>query len=168
MPIGIKPQNLNNSFDYGSGPKNQLQKWMEMGYLENMSFPTAQSTVIDYSDASKPLELRVRSYIDANCSHCHSAGRHCDYRPMRFAFRDTGGSEGRANLGVCVDTEDMQDFPEQLNKIVNPGRPSQSMLFYRINTTDEAYRMPLHGRSVIHDEGVALFTEWINQLQDCE
>lgn len=168
VPIGPKPQNLNFNYQYESGSQNQLQKWMAVGYLENGPLPLASSSAIDYSDASQPLELRVRSYADANCAHCHSDMRHCDYRPMRFAFADTGGENGRTNLGVCVDTQDMQGFPSELNKIVNPGRPMQSMLHYRINTTNEAYRMPLHGRTVIHEEGVQLFTEWINSLQECQ
>lgn len=169
IPIGIKPQNLNYPISYGSSMQNQLQKWIAMGYLEgDFQMPDASQTVIDYSDISKPVELRVRSYVDANCSHCHSPMRHCDYRPMNLAFTATGGPNGRTNLGVCVSTEDMQDFPPELDKIVNPGRAAQSMMFYRINTTDEAYRMPLHGRTVIHEEAIGLFTEWINSLPDCE
>ena len=35
---------------------------------------------------------------------------------------------------------------------------------HSLNTTNEAERMPLLGRSVIHEEGVALIEEWINQL----
>jgi hypothetical protein len=36
-----------------------------------------------------------------------------------------------------------------------------------MNTTNESYMMPLHGRALIHDEGVALIEEWINALQNC-
>ena len=35
LPIGPKPQNLNRSFEYTTGSKNQLTKWVEMGYLNN-------------------------------------------------------------------------------------------------------------------------------------
>jgi hypothetical protein len=94
--------------------------------------------------------------------------RHCDYRPMRFAFSETGNANGQTNMGVCVNTEDMQDFPTELNKIIAPGNIDGSMLFFRINTTDVTYRMPLHGRTVIHEEGVALIEEWINSLHDCD
>ncbi|RZJ33405.1 MAG: hypothetical protein EOO51_14065 [Flavobacterium sp.] len=168
-PIGIKPQNLNFEINYGASVKNQLLKWIEKGYLEDgFSLPAPDNTVINYSDVSKPLALRTRSYVDANCSHCHQEGRHCDYRPMRFDFTHTGNAQGNTNMGVCVDTEDMQDFPTELNKIVAPGNPGHSMLYYRINTTNEAYRMPLHGRTIIHDEGVALMAAWINSLHDCE
>lgn len=167
-PIGIKPQNLNHNYNYGSVSKNQLTKWIEQGYLENnFTFPTAEHTTINYSDASQPLELRARSYVDINCAHCHQNDRHCDYRPMRFAFSETGGTNGHTNMGLCVPTQDMQDFPTAYNTIIKPGSTERSMLFYRINTTDESYRMPLHGRTLIHDEGVALMEEWINSLTSC-
>jgi uncharacterized repeat protein (TIGR03806 family) len=167
VPIGVKPQNLNFNYNYADGSKNQLTKWIEEGYLENnFSLPTPENTTIDYNDTSKSLELRARSYVDINCSHCHGDDRHCDYRPMRFAFSETNGNT--AHMGVCVDTEDMQDFPSSLSKIVTPGNTEKSMMYYRLNTTNEAYRMPLHGRTIIHQEGIALIEAWINSLAPCD
>lgn len=167
IPIGIKPQNLNFSYDYGAETKNQLTKWVEKGYLENnFTLPTAEHTVIDYNDTTKPLETRVRSYLDSNCSHCHAINRHCDYRPMQFPFNLTDGTNGRTMIGVCVDTEDYS-FAPALTKIVQPGNINRSMLYYRLNTTDESFRMPLHGRTVLHEEGIALIEQWINSLPPC-
>lgn len=161
IPIGIKPQNLNFNYNYGSESKNQLQKWIDYGYLEGgFSLPSAQNTVVNYEDTSKSLEQRARAYFDANCAHCHDEKGHCDYRPMKFRHVNTADL---VNMGVCVDTEDIQDYPE-LNKIIAPGNPEASMLYFRVNTVDEAYRMPLHGRSIIHTEGVSLIRDWINSL----
>ena len=168
IPIGVKPQNLNYNYNYGSVSKNQLTKWIEQGYLESdFSLPTTTNTTVNYSDNTKPLELRVRSYVDANCAHCHQQNRHCDYRPMRFGFAETSGANAHTNMGVCVPTADMQDFPAAYSTIVKPGSIERSMLYYRINTIDESFRMPLHGRTLIHDEGVALIEEWINSLTTC-
>jgi len=86
---------------------------------------------------------------------------------MRFAYSETGASNGLTNLGVCVNTVDMQNFAPALSKIITPGNINRSMLYHRINTTDEAFRMPLHGRTVIHTEGVNLIGQWINTLQPC-
>jgi uncharacterized repeat protein (TIGR03806 family) len=169
-PIGIKPQNLNFNYNYGTDTKNQLSKWIEIGYLENnFNLPSTTNTVIDYNDTSKPLEQRVRSYLDINCSHCHYTNGHCDYRPMRFTYTETGlpNGLGLTNMGVCVDTQDVQDFPAALSKIITPGNPDRSMLFYRLNTENENYRMPLHGRTIIHQEGVQLISDWISTLQTC-
>lgn len=168
IPIGIKPQNLNYNYNYGSISKNQLAQWIDLGYLnDNFSLPTAEHTTVNYNDASKPIELRARSYVDSNCSHCHQDNRHCDYRPMKFNFSATGGTNGHTNMGLCVPTQDMQDFPVAYNTIIKPGSIERSMLYYRINTTSESYRMPLHGRTLIHDEGVALMEQWINSLTTC-
>ena len=168
IPIGIKPQNLNYNYNYGLYSKNQLTKWQELGYLENnFSLPSPENTVVDYNDTSKPISVRARSYVDINCSHCHQTDRHCDYRPMRFAFNETGNSNGLANMGVCIPTSDMQDFPQALSKVVAPGNINKSMMYYRLNTTNESYRMPLHGRTIIHEEGIALIQEWINSLAPC-
>lgn len=170
IPIGIKPQNLNWNYNYTTGPKNQLTQWIDKGYLQNnFSLPTTANSAIDYNDLTKPLELRARSYVDANCSHCHMGDRHCDYRPMRFAFSETGlpNGQGLIDMGVCVPTQDMQDFPSALSTIIKPGNIERSMLYYRLNTTNESYRMPLHGRTIIHEEGVLLMEQWINSMSDC-
>lgn len=169
IPIGIKPQNLNLNYKYGTSTQNQLTKWIEQGYLENnFTFPTENNSTIDYNDASKSLEKRVRSYLDINCAHCHQNGKHCDYRPMRFAFNETGATNGLTNMGVCVDTQDMQNFAPSLGKIITPGNINRSMLYYRLNTTNEAFRMPLHGRTVVHEEAISLIGQWINSLQPCQ
>lgn len=165
-PIGIKPQNLNLSYEYSDETENQLTKWQEVGFLENgFSLPSVQNTVINYDDETQSIDKRARAYFDINCAHCHTEGGHCSYRPMRFAYEDTFNNN--TNMGVCVDTEDMQDFPPALAKIVTPGNTTKSMLYYRVNTTNEAYRMPLHGRTLIHDEGVEMIADWINSLSPC-
>ncbi|HEY0091316.1 MAG TPA: hypothetical protein VGB43_02425, partial [Flavobacterium sp.] len=167
VPIGIKPQNLNFNYSYGSGSQNQLTKWIEYGYLENdFTLPSVQNSTIDWSDTSKPLELRVRSYLDVNCAHCHMTDRHCDYRPMRFAFTET--LNNLQNMGVCVETSDMQDFPSAYSQIVTPGKTDRSMMYYRLDTSNEGYRMPLHGRTVIHEEAVSLIGQWIDSLEPCQ
>ncbi len=171
IPIGIKPQNLNFNYPYSTGARNQLTRWIQIGYLNaNFSLPSPENTAVDYRDISKPIALRARSYVDINCAHCHQNDRHCDYRPMRFAFNETGlpGGVGNTNMGVCVDTQDMQGFAPELSKIVTPRDITQSMMYYRLNTTDETYRMPLHGRTIIHEEGLALIEAWINSLDGCQ
>ncbi|HEX8270252.1 MAG TPA: hypothetical protein VF581_10210 [Flavobacterium sp.] len=167
IPIGIKPQSMNFNYNYAGESKNQLTKWIEEGFLEDdFTLPIAANSMVDYNDTSKSLDVRARSYFDVNCAHCHQANRHCDYRPMRFAFEETANNP--ANMGVCVETVDMQEFPSALSQIVTPGNIERSMLYYRLNTTNEGYRMPLHGRTVIHEEGLALIEQWINSLEPCQ
>lgn len=161
-PIGVKPQNLNNIFAYADGSKNQLQKLVDQGYLT--SFPSSIASTIDYHDTSQSLELRARSYLDANCSHCHQDNARCDYRPLRFSFNDTANPE---NIGICVTAA--EEISPTLQKVVSPGNFSKSIMHYRMNINDESERMPLLGRTIIHDEGVELIEQWISTLtQVCD
>lgn len=162
LPIGPKPQNLNRDLTYADGTSNQLQKWIEVGYLEN-NLPTSIVSTVKWDDESLDLNLRVRSYLDINCAHCHSEESYCEYRPMRFAFNE---SEDDTNKGVCV-TPDTQIAGT--SHIVVPGNIDASVLRFRVNSTQEQNRMPLLGRTLKHEEGVRLIEEWINSLSGgCE
>ncbi|MEM9680438.1 MAG: hypothetical protein AAF901_08950 [Bacteroidota bacterium] len=159
FPIGVKPNSLNKIYTYEDGSSNQLDKWIAMGYLEN-NIPSTINTVADWTDESQSMELRVRSYLDINCAHCHSDNRHCDYRPVRFDFNE---SSDITNLGVCVDADDI--FDSALTQIIQPGNSERSILAFRINSVDQSIRMPLLARTLKHDEGVALIESWINSLE---
>ena len=162
-PIGMKPQSLNSDYNYTEGISNQLTKWIEMGYLES-NVPTDINTVVRWDDPTESLNLRVRSYLDINCASCHVDGGHCDYRSPRFGF---DLNHDPANLGVCIDPDTTIPGLEGA-KIVDPGDPANSVLFFRLSTNEEQYRMPLLGRTIQHEEGVALIEEWINSLtQNC-
>lgn len=157
-PIGPKPQNLNKSITYTDGPNNQLEKWVETGYL-NDDYPDDINTVVDWTDETQSLENRWRAYVDMNCSHCHREGSHCDYRPIRLAWNETSDP---LNLGVCVTPE--EPIQPQLIHIISRSNVNRSMMYYRLNSTEEQYRMPLLGRSMIHEEAITLLEQYINSL----
>lgn len=46
-----------------------------------------------------------------------------------------------------------------------PGQPRESIRHYRIETTRAGEMMPEFGRSLVHDEGPAFITEWIESLE---
>ena len=158
IPIGPKPRNLNISYNYGNGDINQLQKWAEFGYL-NENYPSNIETLPNWEDETQSLNSRARAYLDINCAHCHSEESHCAYRPMRFNFNATSNPE---NIGVCVVPD--TDLQVGLTHIVAPQNSRNSVLFYRLNETEESVRMPLLGRSLRHTEGIQLVEEWINSL----
>ncbi|RYJ45794.1 hypothetical protein [Flavobacterium beibuense] len=160
VPIGPKPQNLNKLFNYSDGSKNQLAKWVEAGYLQN-NLPDNIITTIDWQDETQPLELRVRSYLDINCAHCHREGSHCDYRPIRLAFNETTNP---ANLGICVEPEEF--INNSLTHIITKGNSERSEMYYRLNSVAENERMPLLGRTIRHQEALDLFKEWINSMEE--
>ncbi len=161
IPIGPKPQNINQDYNYSDGVKNQLLKWEEVGYL-NSVFPVNINTTVAWDDTTQLLTDRVRSYLDMNCAHCHREGSHCDYRPIRLAFEETLDP---VNLGYCVEPDEF--VAPGLSYIIEGSNPDRSALFYRMNSIDAAERMPLLGRTIRHEEGLDLILEYINSLEPC-
>lgn len=160
-PIGVKPQNINHTHVYGSTTKNILQKLLEQGYLQ--SYPSSIVSTVDYHDTTQPLDLRLRSYLDINCAHCHQDQARCYYRPIRLPFSQTNVD---SNIGICVTAD--EEISSTLQKIISPGNYSKSIMDYRMISNDESERMPLLGRTIVHDEGVALLEEYISSLtQTC-
>ena len=163
LPVGIKPQNLNMNYSYVEGSKNQLVKLIEFGYLEN-TLPEQITSVVDYNDVSKPLDLRVRSYVDSNCAHCHRDGGNAAFATLRFPFHLTENPE---NLGICVGTSTpFNNIPR--GYLVNPGDANGSLLHFAMSTNNSVLMMPRVGRTIVHEEALSLMAEWINSLPACE
>ncbi|MCB1205558.1 MAG: PQQ-dependent sugar dehydrogenase, partial [Verrucomicrobiae bacterium] len=104
-----------------------------------------------------PLETRVRSWLHANCAHCHrrhgggSAPLEVNYdRPLSETSllweRPTRGGFGL-------------DDPF----LVTPGEPWRSVLAYRISATGSGHMPPLGSREV-DEHGSNLVWEWIESL----
>ncbi len=47
---------------------------------------------------------------------------------------------------------------------VVPGQPDQSVLVYRIESTEPKVMMPEDGRQLADTEGIALIRQWITEL----
>jgi len=155
--IGPKPRNLARSYTYADGPAQQLDRWMAHGILPEGG--PVVTPMPDWTDATVPDQDRVRAYVDINCAHCHSASGYCNYRPMRFAWEETADP---VNLGVCVEPHD--PIAPGVSHIVAATRPDRSMMAYRMASTEVEVRMPLLGRSLVHDEALSLIETWISEL----
>ncbi|MDQ3102027.1 MAG: hypothetical protein M3R08_11615, partial [Bacteroidota bacterium] len=162
IPIGPKPQNINSIFTYEDGPMGQMEKWVQAGYL-NSGYPSNIGTTVRWDDPYSDLQERVRSYLDMNCSHCHADQKHCDYRPIRLAWSESTDPE---DLGICVEPDEI--FEPWQTHIVSPGNIERSMMHFRLSATEENIRMPLLGRTLVHEEAVDLIENWIESLdQPC-
>lgn len=162
IPLGIKPQNINANFTYASGEANQLDKLIELGFLED-NLPQNISSVVDWEDINASLLDRARAYLDINCGNCHMDGGQADYRGLRLSYSDTENNPD--NLGICIDADTpIPGFPG--TKLFEPGNASASINLYRMEIVDSQYTMPQIGRNLTHDEGVQLIEEWINSIKN--
>lgn len=158
IPVGTKPQNLNKTYTYPEGSLDQLAHWKAVGYLDE-AVPNQITSTVNWEDASQPIALRVRSYLDINCAHCHSEGAHCSYRVMRFAFSETTTDR---NLGICIAPQEA--INPSLTNIVTKKNAQRSALHYRLNSNEPSERMPLLGRSIKHTEAIEMIKQWINGM----
>ena len=159
QPIGPKAGNLNLDL---AGSVNQLMAWSVMGMLTGMPEHEEVPRLADWDDPSTgTVDERARAYLDVNCAHCHSeqgparnSGLHLNVAeadPYRLGVLKTPVAAGRGTGG-------------RLYGIV-PGKPHESIMHYRVETTKAGEMMPEFGRSLVHEEGLALLTEWIEGME---
>jgi len=160
-PIGVKARNLNGDFAYAEGPENQLAHWTRTGMLAGAPAPSQAPRTARWDDASEPLDARGRAYLDGNCGHCHNphgmasnTGLFLDLeeaRPVKIGVGKRPVAAGKGSGDLEVD--------------LVPGHPDASIIAYRMASTDPGVMMPELGRSVVHDEGLALVRDYIARMQ---
>jgi len=157
--LGVKTRQMNHDFAYPSGATdNELRTWNHLGLFEpaikeaDLSiFPTLAAS----DDVRRSLEDRARSYLDANCSHCHHPGGTVAY----FDARYTTPLADQALINGPVLIDQGIDRP----RVISPHDIWRSIAFMRMNT-DGDIRMPPLARETIDQKGVALLGQWIANL----
>ncbi len=76
--LGPKTRQMNRVLRYPDGvTENQLQRWNRLGLfshaLDEKDMP-GFATLARADDASRSIEDKARSWLDANCAHCHRPG----------------------------------------------------------------------------------------------
>jgi uncharacterized repeat protein (TIGR03806 family) len=164
QPIGPKARHLNGSVDFGDGPEPQLERWIRGGLLIDAPEATEVPAAADWTDDSESLDDRARAYLDINCAHCHNPAGAADTSGL---FLDTQTELG-PELGVCKTPIAAGSGTGGREYDIVPGSPDESIIVFRMETTDPAAMMPELGRSDFHEEGVDLISEWIASLDgDC-
>jgi len=155
-PLGPKARNLNRTLAYADGPSNQIARWVRAGFLTGV--PSGElPRAADWRDPQQPVAERARTYLDVNCAHCHQGGGTASSTALRL------DSLGPADwsLGLCKPSVAAgKGTGDRLHDIV-PGRPDDSILPFRLASTEGGVMMPELGRSTVHQEGVQLIRDWI-------
>lgn len=163
-PLGFKPQNLKKAIVYGSNDFESVQ----LDYLSENNWITGLPAnvvgTVDYNDATAALDLRVRSYFDVNCAHCHNEAGSAGYTTPKFSF---GVTSDFSQMGVCVGAG-LQPPGYLHARIIDPQNTAGSTLPFLMTTNNTFYMMPRLGRTVVHDEAIEMIDQWINQLPACE
>ncbi len=149
-PIGVKARNLDR----------QVDLWTGRGLITRVSrIPTGATPRWD--DPALPAADRARAYLDANCGHCHSRAGLASNSGLFLTLEETDPAvqgvgkrptaAGRASGDLAFD--------------IAPGRPDESIIVHRMASTDPGVMMPPIGRTLAHDEGLALVRAYIEGMR---
>jgi uncharacterized repeat protein (TIGR03806 family) len=160
-PIGTKARHLNREYPYASGTENQLAHFTKLGYLTGIADPANAPKNADWRDAAQPLDARARAYLDINCGHCHNAKGPANTTALDLTIF---GATDRY-LGVCKPPVAAgRGTGDHFFDIV-PGNPQDSILPYRMRSSEPGVMMPEQGRNTTHVEGVVLIEQWVSALR---
>jgi uncharacterized repeat protein (TIGR03806 family) len=158
--LGVNTRQLNRDFAYASGTKsNQLVHWTRLGLFENP--PATANPDLSYAklvapgNRRAPIEERARSWLDANCSHCHRPGGTVANFDARYT---TPLAEQKLLDGPVLIDQGIDNA-----RVIAPNDIWRSILLMRVNSR-EAIKMPPLAHEVVDDEGAALLREWIQSL----
>ncbi len=157
VPIGPRARNLNGDFAYAEGPENQLAHWTRKGLLAGAPKPAAAPRTARWDDPAEPLEARARAYLDANCAHCHQPRAIASNSGLFLNLEETR----RPQLGIGKGPVAAGRGSGGLEVGIAPGRPDDSILAYRMASSEPGVMMPELGRSLTHEEGLKLIRAWI-------
>lgn len=163
MPIGPSVRQLNGDYTYPDGrTQNQLARWTELGVLKGMpSSIISVPKIVDWHDKTQSLDERARSYLDANCAHCHSQVGSASTSGLLLEWTNSDINKMGVNKAPIAAGRGSGN----LSYDIVPGHAEKSILYYRMASTDPGVMMPELARKMVHDEGVQLIKEWINQLK---
>jgi uncharacterized repeat protein (TIGR03806 family) len=160
-PLGPKARNLNKDHAYGDVVENQLAHWTAMGYLQGAPSPEEAPRAAVFDDPSTgSLDERARTYLDVNCGHCHNPSGLARTSGLYLNIEEM--DPGR--IGVCKAPVAAGQGSGDLRVDIFPGKPDESILVYRMESTKAGVAMPELGRQTTHDEALTVMRDWIAGL----
>jgi hypothetical protein len=171
--LGVNAPQLDRLHDYGGGVvANQVEVFNRFGLFDKpvtkpFPLPTVLGNaeenknrvieLVDPHDASASLDRRARSYLHANCSHCHmkwGGGNAYFFLPEHLPLAETNAintAPQHGDLGIAG------------AKVLVPGDPAHSLILMRMAALGPQ-RMPRIGSNVVDADAVKLISEWIASL----
>jgi uncharacterized repeat protein (TIGR03806 family) len=147
--LGIRTRQLAVGGSDGGGP-DQIDQLVASGALDRR--PAAGVVLVDpLGDA--PLDTRARSYLDANCSHCHGSGGLAAGTGVWFDEEDTSTER----LPLCRSTHAI----DGRDRVIVPGHPESSEFLARMVSSDPFARMPQGPTRIPDQAGIGVLSAWV-------
>jgi putative heme-binding domain-containing protein len=151
--LGFQPQQLSRI----DGRQAQ-QAGLELGLVNPAFFETSRARLVSSHDDGAGAEARARSWLHANCAHCH---------------RQHGGGSVALKVNIELSSEEMEligakplrgDMGIPDARLVAPGKPWQSAVLARMARTG-AGRMPALGSHEVDQHGFEVLWNWMASLK---
>lgn len=158
--LGTSTLQMNRQHDYGDFEGNQLEVMSRLGFFKQPLPKPAKELpkLAEPHDAKAGLNDRARSYLHANCSHCHRmwGGGNAEFSLLaNKTLKETGTVDVKPGQGAFALTDP---------RYIVPGDPARSMLHFRMMKTGLG-RMPHVGSNVVDQEAAKLIEQWIRELK---
>jgi uncharacterized repeat protein (TIGR03806 family) len=160
--LGVNTAQMNKDHVYPSGVvANQLSTLEHLGIFDKkLPKPVGQlDKLVDPRDDKADLDKRARSYLQANCSHCHRkwGGGNAEFQLLYTLPLSETGTVGIKPGQGSFDLKDP--------RLLVPGDPSRSMIYHRMTRLGLG-RMPHIASNVVDEQAVTLMKKWIEGLKE--
>jgi uncharacterized repeat protein (TIGR03806 family) len=166
--LGATTLQMNREHDYGGVKANQLRTLAHIGVFNLKPDkdgvaklpkpPEKMAALPNPYDEAAELDGRARSYLHANCAHCHvEAGGGNSAITLRWTTK----SDQMRLIGVAP-LHDKFGLADAL--LVAPGAPERSILMQRVLRVGQGGMPPL-AKSLVDEPAVKMLGEWIRGVK---
>ena len=161
ISIGLEYAQLNQTMVYPTARRaNQIDTLLHIGVLDASQITHNYPGLINPLTPDADLDSAARSYLHANCAHCHQpdglTGSNMNLL-ISASFSDS-------NTCDAIPTDPTR-WGTQV-KLISPGHPEYSLISLRMSDLGSA-RMPPVGSAINDDAAVNLINAWIAQISAC-
>lgn len=160
--LGLETAQLNHDYLYTQTNRtaNQLATLQYLGLFKNNLTDQQLNRHLYSLTDNASLEQKAKSYLHANCSHCHQPN---DTSPVDIDLRFNVLLN---QMGVCNQPPQAGDLGITNPLLLAPGEPLRSVLLERMKVND-TNKMPKIGRTEMDQAAVDVIGEWIGGLTGC-
>ncbi|MEW6159857.1 MAG: PQQ-dependent sugar dehydrogenase, partial [Verrucomicrobiota bacterium] len=136
---------------------DQLRTLAHVGIIDPELARQKSPRLLNPYESGLPLNERARSWLHVNCAHCHREGAggsvisHFNFELKPAEMKTFGVTPSQGQFGM------------KEARVIAPGDPLRSVLYYRINALGPS-RMPRLGSGMIDQAGVQLIFDWISSM----
>jgi uncharacterized repeat protein (TIGR03806 family) len=159
--IVLGPQ-INQLHQFSDSPSDfeRLDESYDPIYESEINLSTIV-TLAGLSNSDRSVESRAKSYLHANCAHCHQPGG-TEQVDMDLRFETP-----LENMNICNVSASTFLNDGASTKRIEPGNADNSVLLQRINSVGDIQMPPL-SKSVVDQNAVDLIKIWIDSLSCSE